>query len=357
MSLLRRLPRYLSPSSHPPKPFDVYSPNDPSSFALRRHNTPLADAKPTIFTNDLFLPHIPAFQTLFLPNSSNLDLTRWRNILAGDETPISVEQTFGDGSGITRTSCTWNDVLGYISGPSTPHAPLYIAQQPPPPRLAEELPPPFTHLGFTIRPAQRQSLDTTTTTTNDDEREHERPQIDIYSSSLWLARAEHRTNTTLHRDPNDNLFVQLAGTKIVRCMPPELGDALFSALAAAGRVRSADGRGRIRDNLLDVNEMAALDAVTWGDEDENGGTGTTGAAMPGSGDGDVGLVAEIARAARAETYEAVVKRGEGMYIPRGWWHAVRSVPPPLEMLRQHYEKHDRLEGGVPATVSMNWWFR
>ena len=49
---------------------------------------------------------------------------------------------------------------------------------------------------------------------------------DVYDSSIWLGEAP--TYTTLHRDPNPNLFVQLAGRKVVRLFKPEAGRAIFA---------------------------------------------------------------------------------------------------------------------------------
>ncbi|RMD44720.1 hypothetical protein DV735_g392, partial [Chaetothyriales sp. CBS 134920] len=55
---------------------------------------------------------------------------------------------------------------------------------------------------------------------------------DVYASSLWLGHASAATAayTPLHRDPNPNLFLQLAGCKEIRLLPPEVGDVLFDAV-------------------------------------------------------------------------------------------------------------------------------
>lgn len=49
---------------------------------------------------------------------------------------------------------------------------------------------------------------------------------DIYDTSIWLGAAP--TYTPLHRDPNPNLFVQLAGRKQVRLFRPEVGHGIFA---------------------------------------------------------------------------------------------------------------------------------
>ncbi|KAH8166976.1 hypothetical protein CIB48_g1277 [Xylaria polymorpha] len=48
---------------------------------------------------------------------------------------------------------------------------------------------------------------------------------DIYSSSIWLGLQP--TYTPLHRDPNPNVFCQLAGSKAVRLLPPRAGLSVF----------------------------------------------------------------------------------------------------------------------------------
>lgn len=54
---------------------------------------------------------------------------------------------------------------------------------------------------------------------------------DVYDSSIWLGQAP--TYTPLHRDPNPNLFVQLAGKKVVRLYEPRAGNAVFSKVQEA----------------------------------------------------------------------------------------------------------------------------
>merc|ERR1711939_1149989 len=49
---------------------------------------------------------------------------------------------------------------------------------------------------------------------------------DVYNSSIWLGLAP--TYTPLHRDPNPNLFVQLAGRKTVRLYQPKVGHGIFA---------------------------------------------------------------------------------------------------------------------------------
>jgi hypothetical protein len=119
---------------------------------------------------------------------------------------------------------------------------------------------------------------------------------DVYASSLWMGRPP--TCTPLHRDPNPNLFVQLAGTKIVRLLRPELGRAVYERARARAQV-GRGGRANMRgEEMMVGGEMEALEDAIWGDCD-----------------GDMA----------AEGVEAHLDPGDGLYIPLGWWHAVRGV--------------------------------
>ena len=132
---------------------------------------------------------------------------------------------------------------------------------------------------------------------------------DIYDTNIWMGIPP--TYTPLHRDPNPNLFVQLAGHKIVRIMPPEMGDKVFAQVQSAlGRSGSAVFRG---ENMMKGEEKRLLEDQVWNDT------------SPQEEVGEVGL-------------EAHVGRGDGLFIPKGWWHSVKGV-------------------GEGITGSVNWWFR
>ena len=111
---------------------------------------------------------------------------------------------------------------------------------------------------------------------------------DIYDTSLWLGRPP--TRTPLHRDPNPNLFVQLAGKKIVRLMEPHVGRAVYE------HVRARSGHANMRgEEMMVGEEMRRLEEAVWGD------TG------------------------REVGWEARLVSGDGLFIPTGWWHSVKGV--------------------------------
>ncbi|KAK0708089.1 JmjC domain-containing protein [Lasiosphaeris hirsuta] len=141
---------------------------------------------------------------------------------------------------------------------------------------------------------------------------------DIYNSSMWLGLQP--TYTPFHNDPNDNLFSQVRGTKLVRLLPPERGNALFfqvkaeiaAQLSSSGHPSPAKpaSPGMRGEEMMQWREREAFHKAVWSEQ------------------------------APAGIFEARLNPGDMLYIPRKWWHSVQSV------------------GTYGAlNVSMNWWFR
>jgi hypothetical protein len=129
---------------------------------------------------------------------------------------------------------------------------------------------------------------------------------DVYDSSIWLGQAP--TYTPLHRDPNPNLFVQLAGKKVVRLYEPRAGNAVFSKVQEAiGGSASATMRG---EEMMQGQEKELLEEEVWSD-----GEHTSGGA-----------------------WQAELEAGDALFIPKGWWHSVKGL-------------------GDGINGSVNWWFR
>ncbi|CAK3892754.1 Hypothetical predicted protein [Lecanosticta acicola] len=130
---------------------------------------------------------------------------------------------------------------------------------------------------------------------------------DIYGSSIWLGQAP--TYTPLHRDPNPNLFVQLAGRKIVRLCRPEVGQGIFAKVQERiGGTASATMRG---EEMMQGSEKKALEDEVWSESDD--GTNQV-------------------------VWETELRSGDALFIPKGWWHSVKGI-------------------GHGMTGSVNWWFR
>jgi hypothetical protein len=127
---------------------------------------------------------------------------------------------------------------------------------------------------------------------------------DIYDSNIWMGTPP--TYTPLHKDPNPNLFVQLASRKVVRLFTPDVGSRIFRDVQQKiGQEASSVFRG---EEMMEGLERDALDEAVWSEE------------------------------ARLECFEANVDPGEAVFIPKGWWHSIKSK-------------------GPAVTASVNWWFR
>ncbi|KAI1141366.1 Clavaminate synthase-like protein [Hypoxylon sp. FL0543] len=126
---------------------------------------------------------------------------------------------------------------------------------------------------------------------------------DIYNSSIWLGLQP--TYTPLHRDPNPNLFCQLASTKRIRLVTPSQGDLIY---ARVRRELGSNGNSRFRGaEMMGGRERELLHHAVWDDD-----------SVP----------------------EVLLDSGDALFIPKGWWHSVAS---------------NGREGELNASV--NWWFR
>lgn len=112
---------------------------------------------------------------------------------------------------------------------------------------------------------------------------------DLYDANVWIGVPP--TCTPLHKDPNPNLFVQMAGEKVVRLFEPKLGRGIYERV----RMLHGDGRASVRGAEMMVGEEArALEEQVWGEGQEKG-------------------------------WEARLNRGDGLFIPLGWWHSIKGV--------------------------------
>ena len=109
---------------------------------------------------------------------------------------------------------------------------------------------------------------------------------EVYSTATWIGR---KSLTPLHHDPRalTNLFVEISGQKEFRLFDP---DVKREALEL--------GEGTMKNT-------SSVDVWTT----------------------DIG-----------EGWEGTVNAGDGLVIPRGWWHSVRSK-------------------GDDINMSVNWWFK
>ena len=120
---------------------------------------------------------------------------------------------------------------------------------------------------------------------------------DVYDANLWMGFSP--TYTPLHKDPNPNLFVQLAGSKNVRIMAPEKGEAVFSSVQRTlGKAASASFR---ENEMMQGQERELLERFVWGESSESDVEG-----IPFG-------------------FEAELREGDGIFIPKGWWHSIKGT--------------------------------
>ncbi|KFY18105.1 hypothetical protein V492_00143 [Pseudogymnoascus sp. VKM F-4246] len=126
---------------------------------------------------------------------------------------------------------------------------------------------------------------------------------DIYDANIWIGTPP--TFTPLHKDPNPNLFVQISSSKKVRVFEPRQGQAIFAAVRRKiGASPTAAFRG---EEMMQGRERVELKEAVWN---------------PANLDG----------------HEVTVRPGDALFIPKGWWHSIKSE-------------------GDGLNASANWWFR
>lgn len=119
---------------------------------------------------------------------------------------------------------------------------------------------------------------------------------DVYDTNIWMGVPP--TYTPLHRDPNPNLLVQLAGRKAVRLLTPDDGRRIYAEVQESiGSMGSAAFRG---DEMMKGDEKALLEARVWDDSGQHGSADAVG-------------------------FEARLGCGDGLFIPQGWWHSVKGI--------------------------------
>jgi hypothetical protein len=127
---------------------------------------------------------------------------------------------------------------------------------------------------------------------------------DIYDANIWMGIPP--TYTPLHKDPNPNLFVQLASRKRVRLFAPAVGIEIFRIVQEKVRQNASSSlRG---EEMMEGPEREELERAVWGE------------------------------VSGVERFEATIEAGDALFIPKGWWHSIKSE-------------------GEGVNASVNWWFR
>ncbi|KAI5805938.1 hypothetical protein EDC01DRAFT_640915 [Geopyxis carbonaria] len=234
---------------------------------------------PCRFPRSHFTQLLPAISTWFNPDST-LNRDFFSRTIGDQYKFVSVEVTSVDGT-FERKDIPFLLFLEYLSleSPSESLPNLYLAQV----SLLDA----FPELQKSFEPTP----DFVTSA----------GKGDIYATNLWLGRS-NAINTPLHKDPNPNLFVQLCGRKKLRLFEPDVGKRLLQDVDDTGHSLIAF-RG---EDMMVGERKEAIEEQVWEKSKEG--------------------------------FEIEVEPGDGIFIPRGWWHAVRGV-------------------GTGVGGSVNWWFR
>lgn len=125
---------------------------------------------------------------------------------------------------------------------------------------------------------------------------------DVYDTNVWIGHPP--TYTPLHRDPNPNLFVQLAGRKVVRLLTPDDGQAVFASVRRRLGKSADRGAAVFRgEDMMQGQERILLEQAVWDDSE----------------------LKAVNDALGQDGYEAHLYAGDGMFIPKGWWHSIKGV--------------------------------
>lgn len=184
---------------------------------------------------------------------------------------------------------------------------------------------------------------------------HQVGRGDMYNSSLWLGAAP--TMTPLHRDPNPNLHLQLAGVKIIRLYPPPIGQAVYDhvqAILAKHHRRASTGSASFRDeSMMSGPERDLLDSLIWHQETLHADPHSQ---STNTSDPEQEEIKLLRGALTDHGLECRITMGEALFIPQGWWHSVRGIAGADDGDDHHGLGEDGGESrGVVASV--NWWFR
>ncbi|KAK7911561.1 JmjC domain-containing protein [Apiospora marii] len=114
---------------------------------------------------------------------------------------------------------------------------------------------------------------------------------DVYNTSIWLGLEP--IYTPFHRDPNPNFFMQVVGQKTLRLLPPGQGGQVFTQVQnAIGSASNSKIRGA---EMMEGPERGALHDAVWGSD------------------------------APQEVVETTLGPRDCLFIPKGWWHSVKSL--------------------------------
>lgn len=275
----------------------------------------------------LSLPPLPALSSWFTKTSSSSEKQQINVAYFTQYPDPIVEVEHASSLRFSRIDLPLSFFLAYLNSPPSsaaatflPHGDtLYLAQQMPPAFLLPSLP-----LPSVIPPSA------------------------FSHSTIWLGLTP--TVTPLHADPDDNVLYQLAGSKLVKLWSASEGEVILRRVRELAGKRGSGAGGKLRGEEMmrsgPGGERDHLESAVWGLDERGEATGT---GTPGS---------DAFAAFRENAWEARLEPGDALFIPRGWWHAVRGVAGEAVAVAPGEGTGSAPPGGKRTiTASVNWWFR
>ncbi|KAF8820404.1 histone lysine demethylase JMJD5 [Cardiosporidium cionae] len=224
------------------------------------------------FQDQFYLPQQPAL--LLEAMHSSPAFHKWNNFdyfrqVAGRRTiPIEIGKLYTE-EGWTQKLMTLNEFLDrYVENDAAEEV-AYLAQHPifqQIPQLAEDIiPPDFIYCGL---------------------EDMENPL-----QLLWLG--PKGTISPLHTDHYDNIFAQIVGVKYLRLYPPNASESIYPYK-----------EGPLTNTSQIQWDLHALDTKAY-----------------------TSIESKFPNFLKAGFFEVILTAGDALYIPKGWWHFVKSLSP------------------------------
>ncbi|KAF8421482.1 hypothetical protein EV426DRAFT_633778 [Tirmania nivea] len=305
------LPPSPSPSPPPPTAPPHPTPAPAITFPLRIFPTP---PPLTTFLTSLSHPfiikslslHWPALTTrLWSSPSYLLSHTNSGKRLV----PIELGKSYTDASWGQRIIPFKQFLEEYILHPSPSSSTGYLAQ----------------HDLFSQIPALRNDIaipDYCYSSYTDGDRSEEVDDDDISEPLLNVWLGPQNTLSPLHTDPYKNILCQVVGRKYIRLYNPHSETPrLFPRGVEAGGVDMSNTSG-VEVGWVEGDEFTYDDGAEDGVEEGGGGFEGERDGKSEEREGKKRMWEEFKK---AEYVEGILEPGDGLFIPVGWWHYVRSL--------------------------------